>query len=150
MTVLYFIQDASVKTKPYFGTFLNKSVIFGFQSIHDVQNIKQLHDNQSYIFNQCISNYKQENFECIKLQKQEYDYHKPSYMISEVDLDKKTDLAQFKELILNSDIFVSHAHDYINSSSILSLQGIKLESSSILDNTYDEAKEYLNSIYNIS
>lgn len=150
MTVLYFIQDASLKPKPYFGTFLNKSVILGFQSIQDVQSIKQLHDNQSYIFNHCISNYKHENFECIKLQKQEYDYHKPSYMISEVDLDKKTDLAQFKELILNSDVFISHAHDFITSSSILSLQGIKLESSSILDNTYDEAIEYLNSIYNIS
>jgi hypothetical protein len=150
MTVLHFIQDASTKTKPYFGTFLNKSVIFGFQNIQDARNIKQLHENQSYIFSQCVSNYKQENFECIKLQKQECNYFKPSYIISEIDLDKKKDIKQFKDLILNSDVFISHTHDYISSSSILSLQGIKLESSSILDNTYDEAIEYLNSIYKLS
>ena len=150
MTVLHFIQDVSTKKRPYFGTFLNKSVIFGFQNIQDAQNIKQLHDNKSYILNQCILNYKQENFECIKLQKQYYNDFKPSYIISEIDLDKKKDIKQFKDLILNSDVFISHTHDYIASSSILSLQGIKLESSSILYNTYDEAREYLNSIYNIS
>lgn len=127
MTILYFLKEISTTKKMYYGTMINKSVVFCSEDLKIMNNLKTIHNGKMYLYNKCISNYKNDTYECVKLVKRQYKETETKCCTYRYDLNFEDDLKEIKDIVMMTDLFVIHSCDVLKRTGMLSLQGIQLQ-----------------------